>query len=501
MKKYLTLAGVFIGSLFFGGAIALAATVFIVPQGGTGWGKINSGTVVLGNNTGAVATTSAATNGQILGFLNSLWGPISTSSVSIGGNAGTATALAANGTNCSAGNYPLGIDASGNVENCTAAGTGTVTAVSVASANGFAGSSSGGATPALTLTTTITGLLKGNGTAISAAALTDFPTQAAGTVIANGTGSTAAPTAIATSTLYGAVQNGKVLAGLGGVLAYVATSTDSCSSGVTCSYSGGTNSFSIAAGAITNTMLASTYVTSLTVNTAQGVSGSFSAGATPALSLTLGALTGVTSFNGLVVTANTGVITTGTWNGTTIAVANGGTNATSFNSSMLVGSDNAGTTIVATSTPQVAAVHATSTTAASYFNYNVGIASTSPVASLGVATGTILVAEFKPAATSTSQTVNWLNGTQQLLKIGTAGVTVSFVGASVGQTLRLVTCAPDSGTMGTITWPAGIRWAGGTAPTQTTTAQHCDTYSFLGTQATSTTASALFYFGAQSANF
>ena len=52
---------------------------------------------------------------------------------------------------------------------------GTVTAVSVVSANGFAGTSSGGATPALTLTTTVTGLLKGNGTAISAAvANTDY---------------------------------------------------------------------------------------------------------------------------------------------------------------------------------------------------------------------------------------------------------------------------------------------------------------------------------------
>ena len=53
--------------------------------------------------------------------------------------------------------------------------TGTVTAVSVASSNGFAGTSSGGATPALTLTTSITGVLKGNGTAISAAtAGTDY---------------------------------------------------------------------------------------------------------------------------------------------------------------------------------------------------------------------------------------------------------------------------------------------------------------------------------------
>lgn len=38
---------------------------------------------------------------------------------SVSGNAGTATALAANGTNCSAGSYPLGVDASGAVESCT----------------------------------------------------------------------------------------------------------------------------------------------------------------------------------------------------------------------------------------------------------------------------------------------------------------------------------------------------------------------------------------------
>lgn len=50
-----------------------------------------------------------------------------------------------------------------------------VTSISVASSNGLAGTSSGGATPALTLSTSITGLLKGNGTAISAAvANTDY---------------------------------------------------------------------------------------------------------------------------------------------------------------------------------------------------------------------------------------------------------------------------------------------------------------------------------------
>jgi hypothetical protein len=45
----------------------------------------------------------------------------------------------------------------------------------VATANGFAGTSSGGTTPSLTLTTSVTGVLKGDGTAISAAtAGTDY---------------------------------------------------------------------------------------------------------------------------------------------------------------------------------------------------------------------------------------------------------------------------------------------------------------------------------------
>ena len=61
-------------------------------------------------------------------------------------------------------------------------GSGTVTAVSVVSANGFAGTSSGGATPALTLTTSITGLLYGNGTALAAATISAPLSYSAGTL-------------------------------------------------------------------------------------------------------------------------------------------------------------------------------------------------------------------------------------------------------------------------------------------------------------------------------
>lgn len=54
--------------------------------------------------------TTRTVNGQALS------GDVTVTTIS--GNAGTATALAANGTNCSAGQAPLGVDASGNSEGC-----------------------------------------------------------------------------------------------------------------------------------------------------------------------------------------------------------------------------------------------------------------------------------------------------------------------------------------------------------------------------------------------
>ena len=61
-------------------------------------------------------------------------------SSSEGGAATTATALAANGANCSAGNYPLGVDASGAVESCTAAAS---TATNVVTFTRLAGAGNG----------------------------------------------------------------------------------------------------------------------------------------------------------------------------------------------------------------------------------------------------------------------------------------------------------------------------------------------------------------------
>lgn len=64
----------------------------------------------IGNNIG-IGTTTANTKLQVNGTVTA---------TAFTGVASTATALAANGSNCSAGSYPLGVDASGAVETCTA---------------------------------------------------------------------------------------------------------------------------------------------------------------------------------------------------------------------------------------------------------------------------------------------------------------------------------------------------------------------------------------------
>lgn len=87
--------------------------------------------------------------------------------------------------------YVLTSDANGAGTWGAAGGTGTVTTVSVATANGFAGTvANATTTPAITMQTSVTGLLKGNGTAVSAAASgTDYAPATSGTTMLFGNGS------------------------------------------------------------------------------------------------------------------------------------------------------------------------------------------------------------------------------------------------------------------------------------------------------------------------
>ena len=99
----------------------------------------------------------------------------------------------------------------------TSGGSGTVTTVSVVSANGLAGTvANATSTPALTLSTTVTGILKGNGTTISAAtAGTDYLTPSGNgsslTGITQSQVSGSAPLASPTFTGTVTIPNGAVL--------------------------------------------------------------------------------------------------------------------------------------------------------------------------------------------------------------------------------------------------------------------------------------------------
>ena len=196
-----------------------------VNQGGTGQTTYTDGQLLIGNTTGNTLTKSTLTAGTAIGITNGA-GSISiantgvtsavagtgisvsgaTGAVTVTNTAPDQTVVLTAGTGIStSGTYPsftvtntapdqtvalasgTGISVTGTYPNFTVTNTapssgGTVTAVSVASANGFTGTSSGGATPALTLATSITGMLKGNGTAISAGtAGSDFVAPATAT--------------------------------------------------------------------------------------------------------------------------------------------------------------------------------------------------------------------------------------------------------------------------------------------------------------------------------
>jgi len=118
-----------------------------VAQGGTGLSTLTANNVILGNGASAPTFVAPSTSGNVLTSNGTTW---------------TSSAPATGGT---------------------------VTSVSVVSANGLAGTvATATTTPAITLTTSITGVLKGNATAISAAvAGTDYVTPTGTETLTNKT--------------------------------------------------------------------------------------------------------------------------------------------------------------------------------------------------------------------------------------------------------------------------------------------------------------------------
>lgn len=167
-----------------GGGSGTVTSVSVTTSNGV------SGTVANATSTpaitltlGSITPSSVAAVGTVTG--SNLSGTNTGDQTTITGNAGTATALAANGANCSAGQFPLGVDASGASEICTALPT-TI----AGTANQITASASTGAITLSiptnpTLPGTTTGTFSGNltgdvtGNASTATALAANPTACA----------------------------------------------------------------------------------------------------------------------------------------------------------------------------------------------------------------------------------------------------------------------------------------------------------------------------------
>lgn len=309
-----------------------------------------------------------------------------------------------------------------------------ITGVAVASSNGFTGTSDGDpTTPTLTLTTSITGLLKGNGTAISAATVgTDYVTGSSTNTFTNKTYDTA----------------------------------------------GTGNSFSI------NGVAA-------TANTGTGA---VARAAGPTFTTpTLGVAT-ATSINSLTITTSTGTLTI--TNSKVISFSNtltfAGTDSTTMtfpSTSATIARTDAANTFTGHQT--IEGVTTTGATGTGLLVFGTTPTLTTPV--LGVATVTSLAAATNSSISMLSGTYNTIQtytpsgaGTATLdlskgnihhITMPAGNITIAISNGTAGQVF-LVRILQDSSGSRTVTWFTTIKWPAATAPTLTTGANKADTVAF-----------------------
>ena len=121
-------------------------------------------------------------------------------------------------------------------------------------------------------------------------------------------------------------------------------------------------------------------------------------------------------------------------------------------------------------------------------NGAVGIGTSTPQAQLALGTGAFYVPQYDVSTTTGVTQIYPKNGNDQRMRYGNSALNVNINQAPAGFKLILELCGPSAGTGGaiTLTGSSTLLWKGGTAWTQTTTANKCDTVTFRFTNASST---------------
>ena len=479
-------------------------TEVTVPYGGTGVATLTG--IVKGNGSSAFSAATAGTDyvapsGALgtpsSGTATNLTGlPLTTGVTGVlpiangGTNASTAATARGNILPSYAGNANkvLAVNSGAtDVEYVSVGGTGTVTDVSVVSANGLAGTvATSTSTPAITLSTTVTGLVKGNGTALSAAtAGTDY--------VAPG-GALGTPSSGTATNLTGLPLSTGVTGTLPVANGGTGTATPALVEGTNVTITGTWPNQTINASSTAQVYPGAGIPNS--TGTAWGTSYSTTGAGDVVLSTSptlvtpaLGTPSSVTLTNATGLPIATGVSGLGTGVATALAVAVGSAGAAVVNGGAL-GTPSSGTLTNATGLPIATGVSGLGTGVATFLTTP---SSANLISVVSDETGSgVLVFNNAPALTnptvtnyvetpysansSTAITLALTNGTVQIITL-TGNATITMPTATSGKSFILYLKQDATGSR-TVTWST-VKWPGGTAPTITATASKQDIYSFF----------------------